>query len=218
LDPSSPEESVIEVQSILHDWTSRFTSQLESVLGKEIKEKVLEPMSDLEVDSTSLERQSAICKSLKILEENSNLQQQYEVLSHCAHIFPVELIPPMRDLLKSTEDVDSVIDAMTSKGGYYPKLLRREGQIIYSEKGPSNPTAYEAAKTDEEKRRAYCFCPLIRDCIDETPELFCNCSAGWPKQLWEGIFEKPLKIEITKSLTKGDDTCEFAIHIPSRYV
>jgi hypothetical protein len=107
---------------------------------------------------------------------------------------------------------------MISKGGYYPKLLRRKGQIIYSEKGPANPTAYEKSTTDEERRIAYCFCPLIRNCINETPEIFCNCSAGWPKQLWEGIFERPLKIEITKSLTKGDATCEFAIHIPSDLV
>jgi len=218
LDATSPEESVIEIQSILHDWMSRFASQLESVLGPEIRAKVLEPMNHLAVDSPSTDRQSAICNSLKILEDNSTSHQQYEVLSHCAHVFPVELIPPMRDLLKSTRNVDTVIEAMISKGGYYPKLLRREGNIIYSEKGPANPTAHEAAVTAKDKRKAYCFCPLIRNCIEETPGAFCNCAAGWPKQLWEGIFEKPLKIEIIQSLTRGDDTCEFAIHIPSDFI
>jgi effector-binding domain-containing protein len=218
LKTDNPEESVIEIQSILHDWTPRFSSQLETILGRDVKEKVLEPMSDLQIDSTATVRQKALCKSLKILEENSNEQQQYEVLSHCAHVFPIELIPPMRDLFRSTGNVDTVIEAMISEGGFYPKLLRREGHIIYSEKGPANPAAFKAAKTAAEKRKAYCFCPLIRDCIEEAPEIFCNCAAGWPKQLWEGILEKPLTIEITKSLTKGDDTCEFAIHLPSELV
>jgi effector-binding domain-containing protein len=213
-DNDNPEDSVVEVQEVLHDWTRRFSTKLEEVLGAEIKDEVLSPMSNLNIDTPTETRQKALCKSLKILESKTNHEQQYEILSHCAHVFPVELIPPMRDVYKSTGSVDAVIEAMVSKGGFYPKLLRREGSIIYSEKGPSNPTAYKEAKTEAEKRRAYCFCPLIRDSLDETPEIFCNCSAGWPKQLWEGILEQPLKVDIVQSLTKGDEICEFAIHLP----
>jgi effector-binding domain-containing protein len=214
LDPDHPEDTVIEIQVVLHDWTDRFSSKLESVLGLEAKEEILAPLSSLDIDSPAAVRQKALCKSLSILEKKADDEQQFEVLSHCAHIFPIELIPPMRELFNSTGSVDAVIEAMKSKGGYYPKLLKREGSILFSEKGPANPSAYKEAKTDVEKRRAYCFCPLIRDCLDETPSIFCNCAAGWPKQLWEGILERPLKIEIVQSLTKGDDTCKFAIHLP----
>ncbi|MFW9794379.1 MAG: hypothetical protein ACFFEE_08760 [Candidatus Thorarchaeota archaeon] len=217
-DPNHPEATVVEIQAILHDWTERFTTKLESVLGSKAKEEILVPMSGLDIDSPVDVRHKALCNALKILEDKANDEQKFEILSHCAHVFPVELIPPMRDLFESTRDVDAVIEAMKSKGGYYPKLLRREGSIIYSEKGPSNPTAYKAAKTEAEKRRAYCFCPLIRNCLDETPEIFCNCSAGWPKQLWEGILDRPLRIEIEKSLLKGNDVCEFAIHLPEEIV
>ena len=214
-DENSPEDTVIEIQAIFHDWTHRFSTKLETVLGPEMKEEILGPMSSLNVDSPAKARQKALCKSLSILESKANDEQKFEILSHCAHVFPVELIPPMRDLFRSTGSVDAVIEAMRSRGGYYPKLQRREGSIIYSEKGPSNPTAYKKAKTDAERRRAFCFCPLIRDFLDETPEVFCNCSAGWPKQIWEGVLERPLKIEIVQSLTKGDNTCEFAIHLPA---
>jgi effector-binding domain-containing protein len=214
-DANHPEKTVVEIQTILHDWTTRFTSKLETVLGSEAKEDVLAPMNKLDIDTPADVRQKALCESLSILERMTNDEQQFEILSHCAHVFPVELIPPMRNLFKSTGDVDAVIDAMLSKGGYYPKVMRREGSIIYSEKSPANPSAFKEAKNDAERRRAYCFCPLIRDCIDDAPEIFCNCSAGWPKQLWEGILERPLKIEIVQALTKGDDTCEFAIHLPA---
>ncbi len=214
LDPNNPENTIVEIQAILHDWTHRFSTKLETVLGLEAKDEILASMSSLDIDSPAEARQKALCKSLEILESKTNDEQQLDILSHCAHVFPVELIPPMRDLFRTTGSIDAVIDAMKSKGGYYPKLQRREGSIIYSEKGPANPAAYNEAKTRAEKRRAFCFCPLIRDCLDETPKLFCNCSAGWPKQLWEGVLEKPLKVDIVKSLTNGDDTCEFAIHIP----
>jgi hypothetical protein len=214
LDRDHPEDTVVEIQMILHDWMHRFANKLETVLGSEAKEEILDPMIKIDIDSPVDVRQKALCKALGILEDVTNDEQRFEILSHCAHVFPVELIYPMRDLFRSTGSVDRVIEAMTTKGGYYPKLLRRKESIIYSEKGPSNPTAYKEAQTDAERRRAYCFCPLIRDCLEETPAIFCNCAAGWPKQLWEGILEQTLKIEIVQSLTKGDDTCEFAIHLP----
>jgi effector-binding domain-containing protein len=214
LDLDKPEDNIIEIQTILHDWTMRYTAKLEDVLGVEAKEKVLAPLRALDIDTPAGTRQKALCKSLGILENLADSEQQYEILSNCAHVFPVELIPPMRDILVSTGSIDAVIEAMLEKGGYYPKVLRREGSIIYSEKSPANPAAYKEAKSDAERRRAYCFCPLIRDCLDKTPQAFCNCSAGWPKQLWEGIINQKLKIEIVQSLTKGDDTCEFAIHLP----
>lgn len=213
-DLDNPEGTVIEIQTVLHDWTQRYSSKLKTVLGSEAMEMILAPLSGLDIDASVDVRQKALCRSIGILERLANTDQQYEILSHCAHVYPVELIPPMRDLFLETGSIDAVIEAMLETGGYYPKLIRREGSIIYSEKNPANPTSYKDAKTDADRRRAYCFCPLIRDCLDETPEVFCNCSAGWPKQLWEGILDQKLKIEIVRSLTKGDDTCEFAIHIP----
>ncbi|MFX1559687.1 MAG: hypothetical protein ACFFBL_03800 [Promethearchaeota archaeon] len=213
-DTDHPENTVIEIQIILHDWMHLFTTNLENVVRSETKEEILAPIRKLDIDSPAEVRQKALCKSLSILESKTSSEQQFEVLSNCAHVFPSELIPPMRDLFRSTGSVDTVIEAMKSQGGYYPKLLRRESSIIFSEKGPSNPTAYKDAQTDAERRRAYCFCPLIRNCLDEAPAVFCNCGAGWPKQLWEGILERPLKIEIIRSLTKGNDACEFAIHLP----
>lgn len=214
LNEEMPEETVVEIQVILHDWTKRFATKLGAVLGHGIKEKVLAPMNALDIDTSAEDRQKALCKALRTLEDNSNADQQSEILSHCAHVYPVELIPPMRNLFRSTRDIDAVINAMVSRGGYYPKLLKREGSVIYSKKGPANPALYKEAKTDAERRKAYCFCPLIRNCLEEAPRIFCNCAAGWPKQLWEGILERPLRIDITQSLTNGDNECEFAIHLP----
>ena len=214
LDLDNPKKTVVEVQAVLHDWTERLSNSLERVLGKDLRDSIMEPMKSLDFDTLVGERHEALCQSLQRLENSTIEEQQFEILSHCAHVFPVELIPPMRELYKKTKNIDAVIDALKETGGYYPKLLRREGNIIYSEKGPANQTAYKEAKTPEEKRKAYCFCPLIRNALDETPEVFCNCAAGWPKQLWEGIFEKPVSVDIVRSLTKGDDACEFAIHLP----
>ena len=57
LDASKPEDTVVEVQTILHDWTHRFTTKLETVLGSKAKEEVLAPMSKLNIDSPADVRQ-----------------------------------------------------------------------------------------------------------------------------------------------------------------
>jgi predicted hydrocarbon binding protein len=44
---------------------------------------------------------------------------------------------------------------------------------------------------------------------------FCYRGAGWYKQIWEGILEKPVeKVEMLQSVCQGDDVCEFAIRLP----
>ena len=97
---------------------------------------------------------------------------------------------------------------------FYPKL-RREGNIIYDRKGPARKEAFEKATTKQERNRAICFCPLLKDVWEEMPETFCYCAAGWPRRLFEGILGTSVKVDVVKSLTNGDDYCEFAIRLPA---
>ena len=57
---------------------------------------------------------------------------------------------------------------------------------------------------------------MVRNQLDKgMPVQCCYCRAGWYRQQFEGIFEKPIRIEIVKSVLRGDDVCRFAIHIPN---
>ena len=56
-------------------------------------------------------------------------------------------------------------------------------------------------------------CTMVR--TDETiSPTFCNCGAGWFLQKWEGILGKPVKVQLIRSVLKGDDLCEVAVHLP----
>jgi len=80
---------------------------------------------------------------------------------------------------------------------------------------PYNPAAFVKATTRKEKMQAYCFCPMIKYNLDEVSGTFCYCGSGWARRLWEGILDEPVKVEIVKSLTRDDDECTFAVHIPT---
>jgi hypothetical protein len=110
--------------------------------------------------------------------------------------------------------VDEVIDFMVEDPGWGVRPARR-GTTIYTTKNPRDRQAYARATTDAERRRAYCFCPLVRDHLEEgMPDTFCYCSAGWERQQWEGAIGRPVRVSVVQSLLKGDDRCQFAIHLP----
>jgi effector-binding domain-containing protein/predicted hydrocarbon binding protein len=213
LDLENPENTVVEIQAMIIDWDKRMDQNLERVLGKEKADYVTSGFRKLSFETKQSKRAKIIKDALMKLDEIASEDQKYEALSWCGHEFPIELIHEMRDLYRKTKSIDTVIQAMKEGHYFYPKV-RREGNIIYDRKGPARREAFEKARTREEKLRATCFCPLLTDVWDGMPGTFCFCAAGWPRRLFEGILEIPLKIEVTKALTKGDDYCEFAIHLP----
>lgn len=213
LDLENPEKTVVEIQYPIVGWESNLDKQLERVLGSKKRDYVLSGFDGLTPETEQPERARIIKQALHKLDEVATEEQKYEALSVCGHKFPVELIEEMRTLYRETNSIDTVIQAMKDGHSFYPQL-RREGNIIYNKKSPARKEAFENAKTREERMAAICFCPLLKDVWDEMPDTFCYCSAGWPRRLFEGILETQVKVDVTKSLLKGDDYCEFAIHLP----
>ncbi|MGY5876571.1 MAG: GyrI-like domain-containing protein [Candidatus Thorarchaeota archaeon] len=213
LDLENPENTVVEIQAMLVGWETKFEHNLERVLGADVKDQVMTNLEGVEYETEQKKRASMIKDALHTLDEVSTEEQKFEVLSRCGHVFPVELIEKMRNLYRETKSIDTVIQAMNEGHFFYPKF-RREGRIVYDRKSPARKEAYEKAQTREEKLRAICFCPLLKDVWDEMPETFCYCSAGWARQVMEGIIEEPVKVDVVRALTKGDEYCEFAVHLP----
>ena len=156
------------------------------------------------------------------LDKLADKDKKYDILSSCAHVFPVGQIEKLKSVYEETRTktndslkaVDAVIEFMNEDPGWGEPPLR-EGNVIYSTKQPRDTQAYKNAKSEVEKRKSYCFCPLVRNHLDNGMSItFCFCGAGWCRQQWEGAIGKPVRIDVVKSVLKGDDVCQFAIHLP----
>lgn len=222
VDENNPQGGKIEIQFIIHNWNKLFMKNLKSVLGCEAAETIMRGSEGLGIGANAGERFEWTKAAIERLDSTANTDQKYEILSHCAHVFPQAQIDKLRlayvEALANSENslaaIDAVIDFMDKDPGWGSRP-RREGRIIYSKKQPRDPEGYINATTPLEKRRAYCFCPLVRDYLDAgMSPTFCNCSTGWNRRQWEGAIGKPVKIEILQSILRGDDVCEFAIHLP----
>ena len=214
-DRRESDKNQIEIQGILHQWDNRLQKNLERVLkDKEKSKNIMKHKELFNIETSQDEKAQWIKCVLKELDKVANNYQKFDILSSCAHEFSQKRIDKLRDIYLESGDIDAVLEEMHNDFLWYENPTRR-GRVIYTTKIPYNLEGYKNAKTQEDKKLNYCHCSLIRDYWNEgISPTFCNCSAGWYRQIWEGIIKKPVRIEILKSLLKGDEICEFAIHLP----
>jgi len=59
-----------------------------------------------------------------------------------------------------------------------------------------------------------CYCEQIKGIpIDQIPNVYCNCSVGWVKELFEGALGRPVQVERVKSVVAGDEECRFKLNL-----
>jgi len=211
----NPKENQIEIQYQLHKWDDRLEKSLDRVLGKKISNEIMQERDTLfTIESSSDSRIHWLKNTLNRIDNITNDDEKYDILSSCAHDFSQKRIEDMRCIYEKNRDIDEVIKEMNKDYAWYEKP-KREGNIIYVTKIPINPEGYEKAETIEEKKKNYCHCRFINNNLDKgISSSFCYCGTGWYRQQWEGILKKSVRIKILKSLLKGDDLCQVAIHLP----
>lgn len=137
-------------------------------------------------------------------------------------MFPDKEIARIRNVYEQTlptvtdplDAIDAVLDFMETDP-VWGKRPERKGNIIYCGKAPRDPKAYKESTTDEERRRATCFCPLVRSQLPvDMPRSFCYCGGGWFRRQWEGVLDVLVRVEVCESVMAGDDRCSFAVHLP----
>ena len=192
-------------------WIQRLSKNIKDSAGEEIMNTVIAGYDDL----ASPEEKSEWAK--KAMERLDKLipddQTRWEIMAKSACRFPIERLAYVKAVYDKTKSIDEVLKAMhTDKDQFFAKPYRK-GNIVYSAKKACDSNKYQQANTQREKQLSYCHCPIVRETKGKISLTFCYCGSGWYKQIWEGILEKPIRVETLKSILQGDDVCEFAIHI-----
>ena len=196
---------------------------LTRVLGEEKQKELMEGAEALALENNVLDKFQWVSNFMQKMDLLVTPEDRYDIISKCAHVFPTDLIEKAHQVFikdyTPTKDILSAVDAalryMETSSGWGTVPIRK-GSDLYTTKNPRDPEGFKNAHTQAEKIESYCYCPLIRNYLEQgMSPTFCNCGAGWVRQQWEGIIGHPLKIELAHSLLKGDEKCEFIIHIPA---
>ena len=218
------EREIVEIQYTLQfpRWLAGLAEGLAEHAGEQARQQVMTGSAALRADSPIEERvawvQGALERLNAVVGEDATRRR---ILNHCAHRFPQPRIEKLRAEYARLKNVDALLELMRADqsvgGGSWYGSPVREGNVIYNINDPASPEEYQRAQTETEKRVARCFCPIVRFAIQNGKALspsFCNCSAGYTRQLYEGIFQQPVRVEILESVLQGDERCRYAIHLP----
>jgi len=93
-----------------------------------------------------------------------------------------------------------------SAGGNLDKLLSALGRHIGKENATRDGNLVHL-------RYAKCYCPLVAAGPPRLSNTFCNCSRGWVLEVFEAVTGKPVAVELTHSIKRGDPDCRFVIRV-----
>ncbi len=219
-DLKNPDNNKIEVMASFLAWPEVYRKQLIRVLGENMAEKIWKGGEKITPHTLVDERCAWVAESIARLKQLTNMEQQFDILSRVALIRPIEDVQKYKKLYEETKDINAIFQAKNShlqktrSGGYIdpPKF---DGKILHMSKVSYNKDKYMKAKTHKEKRKAYCFCNLVREADNpQIDPIFCYRAAGWDRQFWEPILEVEFKkCRITHSILKGDDFCAWDFYL-----
>jgi effector-binding domain-containing protein len=218
--PQNSQAQKIQVMASFLAWPEVYREQLVRVLGEGSARKIWKGGEKITPHTLVNERCAWVAESIDRLKECTNMEQQFDILSRVALIRPIEGITKFKRMYDETGDINAIFQAKneqlekTRTGGFVDPP-RFDGKILHASKVPYNREKYMEAKTHREKRKAYCFCYLVREA--ENPQIdpiFCYRAAGWDRQFWEPILGIEFKkCRITHSILKGDDFCAWDFYL-----
>jgi hypothetical protein len=103
--------------------------------------------------------------------------------------------------------LDALLGASQARG---ETEIRREGNTVYYQYGPSEQNPYGLRILD-----GYCMCPVVESGPAELSPTYCQCSAGYVREMFERMTGEPCRVEVLESLRSGGSTCRFKVDILS---
>jgi predicted ArsR family transcriptional regulator len=124
------------------------------------------------------------------LDERVDKETLAKVLEQCGRQCQSQsLIKKARSIYEKSKDMD---DFLNEFGKVY-KHLHKEGGSVY--------IIYPK-----------CYCPIVNKIPPgKLSAIYCNCSRGWAKALFEGVLKRPVQVTMEESIKRGDKQCKFKI-------
>jgi len=89
--------------------------------------------------------------------------------------------------------------------------------VITAVKIPKEFHEYFQTKDRTTKRFHYCHCPRIREALKSSQKPvdknYCYCGAGFYRDIWEFILQRPVKVKLLESIMDDDEFCKIEIYV-----
>lgn len=175
---------------------------LDRIVGnRALSEKVMEGVGRLTMTSTESEVAAWYRGAMERLDALVDERKRALVMEHCGYSCALgnrDHIERGVEIRKKYGTVEEYLEAEAEALG-----VVREGRILYQ--------TYRPYAT----HRVRCYCSLVRGLpANQTiSSTYCHCSKGFVKKFWEAVLERPVRVELLRSVMSGAPDCRFAIHM-----
>ena len=216
-------------------WIDNLSFALDDQVGEAIREEILQGREGLKQTSASSKKRAFAKEVINRMEEKLDKTRCKEILSCGLHRRSKPAIDKLRRKFQKVGNLDKFLEIerqkelkkWSEKGEHFRDFVRenpdcefgvRNGDLIYVCKVPFHTKQYQETEDEDQKRIHYCHCSWVKGASKEDDAkispIFCYCGAGWYRQVWEGIFNQPVKVNVVESVLGGGILCRFAVHIP----
>ena len=124
------------------------------------------------------------------LNENVDEKTIVKMLEQCGRQCQSQsFIKKAKEIYKKSKNADDFLEKL----GRVYKHLHREGDKVY--------LMYPK-----------CYCSQVNKIPKgKLSGIYCNCSRGWAKALFEGAIGRPVEVIMEKSIINGDNQCKFRV-------
>ncbi|MCF7792844.1 MAG: DUF6144 family protein [Candidatus Cloacimonetes bacterium] len=218
----------------MKQFEKQWLQKLQNALQKIGREDLFDGLISGKEDETMI---SWSKKMMEKLSEELTQKQIEEVMCGCACLRPKTDLKELRKEYCRTKDIKTIHQKMQGIFEVYIKKYKQlsdqqidminelgmgmvgklEDNIVTVSKIPKEFHKYFACDDEKMKKYYYCHCPRIREVLlsEEEPvdTNYCYCGAGFYKDIWEFILQKPVKVKLIESIMQGDDVCKIKIEL-----
>jgi hypothetical protein len=177
---------------------------IEVLAGKSVSKRVMEGSENITEKTDKRKTAEWVKKAMEKLDALVNEDARIKIMENCGHNCAnvnKKVIQRAKARRTKFRSLDEFLAAEQKKPMSGTRLVR-EGNTLTQFYTPRAFT-----------RPMRCYCSLFRGLPDNetVSSTYCNCSRGFVKKFWEGVLEKPVKVDLVQSAISGASECKFVI-------
>jgi predicted hydrocarbon binding protein len=174
--------------------TDRFVSCLTIQIGEKKASRFIESCGSIPASLNPTEKAKFAKCLMDNFEKQFPVDVRTKVLENCGRgCIGATIIEKARRAKKKTRDLEELVNGLNQQHIGGGKLRHEKGKIYVE---------YER-----------CYCGMVSKTKETFSSTYCNCSRGWLLELFERVFEKPVKVELMQSVIQGDPNCKFVVYL-----
>jgi len=128
------------------------------------------------------------------LEAETDDETKARVMEYCGRACALTYgsIETAKKIRNGVKEIDEFLEEINRIDGFWCGAWTRDGDAVYS--------ICEA-----------CGCPLVSSGLVEPSPVFCDCSRGWVKAVFEEAFGEPVEVKLEQAIGRGHPACKFVV-------